>query len=145
HDEYTMITRPGEVREIRWSNTIDFDADGRILGSTSIGEDITERNRSARQEASLRRIAVMVAAQTAADEIFHAVTEEVARLLGGQAANLVRFGAGPFTGVVVSAWAGPGVTSLPVGERGRFDGPTAVTEVIRTGGAARIDDYSAIE
>ncbi len=145
HDEMPLVTRTGEVRTISWSNTIDRDADGAVCGSTSIGEDVTDRDRSARQEAALRRLATMVAGEAPPERIFHAVTEEVARLLGGQTANLVRFDAEPLTGTVVAAWSEPETVSMPLGQRVSFDGPTSVTAVIQTGRTARIDDYSTIE
>ncbi|MGN6378695.1 MAG: sensor histidine kinase [Gaiellales bacterium] len=145
HDEMPLLTRDGRTRDIWWSNTFDRDAEGNIVGATSIGEDVTDRNRSARQEAALRRLATMVAAEAPPEEIFHSLTEQVASLLDAHTANLVRFGDEPLTGVVVAQWSQPDVLSLEVGERVSFDGPTAVTSVIRTGQAARIDDYSRIE
>jgi signal transduction histidine kinase len=68
----------------------------------------------------------------------------VARLLGGQTANLVRFD-GAETGTVVAGWSDEGVIAMPIGERVTFDGPTSVAAVIRTGRTARIDDYTDVE
>ena len=104
HDEQPLVTKAGDTREILWSNTLTRDVDGAIRGATSIGEDVTERNRSARQEEALRRLATMVAVEAPAGEIFHTVTEDVAQLLDAQTSNLVRFD-GPSTGTVVAAWA----------------------------------------
>jgi PAS domain S-box-containing protein len=145
HDERPLLTRSGDVRTISWSNTIDRDADGNICGSTSIGEDVTERDRSARQDAALRRLATMVAESAPADDIFHFVTEEVARLLGGQTANLVRFDEGSRGGTVVAGWNQADIVSMPLGEWVTFDGTTAIRLVIQTGRPARIDDYTKIE
>ena len=145
HDEMPLVTKAGDIRTISWSNTLDRGADGEVCGSTSIGEDVTDRDRSARQEAALRRLATMVAGEAPPAEIFHAVTEEVARLLGGQTANLARFDAEPLTGTVVAGWSEQDTISIPVGERVSFDGPTSVTAVIQTGRPARIDDYTDIE
>jgi PAS domain S-box-containing protein len=144
HDERPLITRSGDLRTISWSNTVDRNADGNVCGSTSIGEDVTERNRSARQDAALRRLATMVAASAPADEIFYAVTEEVARLLGGQTANLVRFEERA-TGVVVAAWNEGDVVSMPLGEVFTLAGLMAIGKVIATGRAARVDNYDTIE
>lgn len=44
-------TRSGDLREIVWNNTVLRDADGRVVGTASIGEDVTERLRT---EATLR-------------------------------------------------------------------------------------------
>jgi PAS domain S-box-containing protein len=145
HDERPLLTRSGDVRTISWSNTVDRYADGTICGSTSIGQDVTERDRSARQDAALRRLATMVAESAPAEAIFYAVTEEVARLLGGQTANLVRFDEGSSGGRVVAGWNQDDVVSMPLGEWVTFDGTTAVRLVIETGRPARIDDYSQIE
>ena len=49
--ENPVLTRSGEERLIRWSNTIIRDDSGRITGTLSSGEDITDRKRA---EAALR-------------------------------------------------------------------------------------------
>jgi PAS domain S-box-containing protein len=54
HDEMPLRTRSGDERSISWNNTLDRDAAGRVIGSTSIGEDVTDRNRGVRQEEALR-------------------------------------------------------------------------------------------
>jgi PAS domain S-box-containing protein len=46
HVENEIVTRSGERRLIRWSNTVMRDPQGRAIGTTSIGEDITERKRA---------------------------------------------------------------------------------------------------
>ena len=52
HRENVIRTRAGERRLISWNNTLLHDAGGGILGSTSIGEDITERRRLEEQQAA---------------------------------------------------------------------------------------------
>ncbi len=49
HEEMFILTRDGERREIAWNNTLLRDDAGRLIGSTSIGEDVTERNRATRR------------------------------------------------------------------------------------------------
>ena len=49
HEEMFILTRSGERREIAWNNTLLRDDAGRLIGSTSIGEDVTERNRATRR------------------------------------------------------------------------------------------------
>jgi PAS domain S-box-containing protein len=49
HEEMFIFTRSGERREIAWNNTLLRDDAGRLIGSTSIGEDVTERNRASRR------------------------------------------------------------------------------------------------
>jgi PAS domain S-box-containing protein len=144
HDEMPIVTRTGEVRSISWSNTLDRDAAGRVVGATSIGEDVTDRNLRVHQEEALRRLATMVAGAARPEEIFAAVCEEVARLLGGQTGNLVRFGDAPGTGTVVAGWSEGAGIPMPIGSALAFDGPAAITEVIRTGRPARVDDYAGL-
>lgn len=42
HPENPILTKSGELKTIRWSNTILRDASGKVAGTASIGEDITE-------------------------------------------------------------------------------------------------------
>ncbi|MHC4756275.1 MAG: PAS domain-containing sensor histidine kinase, partial [Planctomycetota bacterium] len=45
--ESEMLTKSGERRIVAWNNTLfDYSADGHIVGSTSFGEDITERKQA---------------------------------------------------------------------------------------------------
>ena len=85
------------------------------------------------EQAALNRVAVTVATETASERVFDVVTEEVARLLGADAANLVRFGPGSDEGVIVGKWSEPGVQIPGAGtvvvdrwrqraRRGRADG-----------------------
>lgn len=43
HTENAILTKNGALRTIRWSNTVLRDAAGKVSGTASIGEDITER------------------------------------------------------------------------------------------------------
>lgn len=43
HNQNPIRTKSGEIREILWNNTVLRDASGIIVGTASIGEDITER------------------------------------------------------------------------------------------------------
>jgi len=51
HDQKPIKTRTGELREIAWNNTVLRDDAGNIVGTASIGADVTERSRG---EAALR-------------------------------------------------------------------------------------------
>ena len=52
HFENRIKTRSGEERMILWNNTVHHDLQGRVIGTASIGEDITERKQA---ETKLRR------------------------------------------------------------------------------------------
>ncbi len=57
HYENEIVTRAGERRLIAWNNTLLRDREGRVIGTTSIGEDITERKRAdADREALIREL-----------------------------------------------------------------------------------------
>ncbi len=53
HHINQIITKNGERRTVSWNNTITRSLDGGINGVTSIGEDITERERIERERESL--------------------------------------------------------------------------------------------
>ncbi len=150
HEEAPLVTRSGELREVSWSTTLDRDADGKITGATGIGQDVTERNRAvadlrrlAQEQAALRRVATCVASEVDPSGVFDIVAEEVARLLGGRSANVVRFEPEADAGMMVGGWS-RGFRPLPIGSRVVFDGPTAVGQVKRSRHSARIDDYSNV-
>lgn len=63
----------------------------------------------AEEQAALKRVAVTVATEATAERVFDVVTEEVARLVGADAANLVCFGPRPGQGLIVGKWSEPGV------------------------------------
>src|SRR6185312_3237769 len=137
-------------REIAWSTTLDRDSYGRITGATGIGQDVTERNRAAadlrllaREQAALRRVATCVASEADPSSVFDIVAEEVGRLLGGRAANVVRFEPDTDAGTLVGGWTRH-FRSLQVGSQVTFDGPTALGLVKRSMRPARVDDYSAV-
>ena len=97
--------------------------------------------RLAEEQAALRRVATLVARGVPPVEIFSAVSDEVARLFGAQAAVLRFEHDGPavvFVGVSKTL-------DLPVGTRWEFQPGMASAEVYRTGRSARVDamDWSS--
>jgi PAS domain S-box-containing protein len=113
--------------------------------------DITDRRaadaalrRFVDEQAALRRVATVVAAETAPNEVFRLVTEEVGRLLGAQTANLVRYDGGS-RATVVGGWHLAGALSFPVGATVDMDGDTVANRVLRTGKPARVDSYDDVE
>lgn len=69
HYENQVTVKDGEQRVISWSNTILRDADGAVIGTASIGEDVTERRRA---EEEVRRYAERLAA-------IHEIDREILR------------------------------------------------------------------
>ena len=112
--------------------------------SVAIVRDITERKVQeqalealAESRAALSRVAVAVAKADHPEAVFDVVTEEVARLLDADAANLVRFeDVAADEGVIVGKWSEPGVPIAAVGTVIQVDrGP--LERVRRTGRPAR--------
>jgi PAS domain S-box-containing protein len=103
-----------------------------------------DQRRLVAEQAALRRVATAVAAATDPRRVFGVVTEEVARLLGAQSSNMVRFDDGMHA-TVVGGWSEGEIRNVPVGDTVRMDGDTASARIYRTGAPARIDDYGALE
>jgi signal transduction histidine kinase len=94
-------------------------------------------------QASLRRLALLVAAGEPPAVVFGAVTEEVVRHFGGATARMIRFEPdGTATLVASDGTTGPHVR---IGEPWQGYPPTGLTAtVLRTGQAARVDDYAEL-
>ncbi len=56
HDENEILTRSGERRLIRWNNSVLRSGDGAVIGTASIGEDITERKEAQDRVVYLNRV-----------------------------------------------------------------------------------------
>ena len=102
-----------------------------------------DQRRLVQEQAALRRVATAVAASTDPRRVFGVVTEEVARLLGAQSSNMVRFDDG-LTATVVGGWSeAPCATCRSATP----SGSTATPPPAASSGPrrpARIDDYDAI-
>jgi PAS domain S-box-containing protein len=118
---------------------------------TGFLRDVTDRRRAeaelralAAEQAALRRVATLVAAERDPRDVFSAVAEEVGRLLGAQSANMIRYGDEGPEAAVVGGWNAPGAPSVEVGSTVPLDGDTAAVRVHRTGRAARVDTYEGL-
>jgi diguanylate cyclase (GGDEF)-like protein/PAS domain S-box-containing protein len=60
HPENEILTRSGERRLIRWNNTVLRSGAGDVIGTASIGEDITERKEAEERIAFLNRVYAML-------------------------------------------------------------------------------------
>ena len=56
HHENEILTRTGERRLIRWNNTVLRAATGEVVGTASIGEDVTERKLAEEKITRLNRV-----------------------------------------------------------------------------------------
>ena len=60
HVENDILTRSGERCFIRWNNSVLRSASGEVIGTASIGEDITERRRAEARVVYLNRVYAML-------------------------------------------------------------------------------------
>jgi GAF domain-containing protein len=102
------------------------------------GRDLTESRRAAEEQAAVRRVATLVARETAPDAVFGAVAREVCEVLGVGAAHLGRYD-GDETVVSVGQWGSH--AGVAIGERFPLEGDNVSVRVLRTGRPARMDDY----
>ena len=90
-------------------------------------------------QASLRRLAMLVARGEPPEVLFAAVTKEVQRYFGGGTARMVRYEVDGTATLLANAGT---ESHVRVGERWEGYPPTGLTVTVRrTGRAARIDDY----
>ena len=100
-----------------------------------------ELARLADEQAGLRRVATLVAQGVPAEELFAAVTEEVGRLLGADAAATIRYEPGGMLSAVGS-WTAEGVDAeTEVGRQFPLTGESLAPRILKTGRPARIDDW----
>src|SRR5271168_2746586 len=91
-------------------------------------------------QASLRRVATLVARGVAPSEVFSAVAEELARCLGMHHSCVFRY-EHDGTGVLLAAGEDPGWMKVPVGTRVSFEGDNIPAIVYRTGRTTRMDRH----
>jgi signal transduction histidine kinase len=94
----------------------------------------------AEEQAALRRVATRVAEGAPANEIFDAVSSEIASALSLQGIEMARYDAGA-TATVISAF---GDHPFPAGSSLTLDDPSVRSTIFRTGSPARIDDYTVL-
>jgi signal transduction histidine kinase len=93
-------------------------------------------------QAALRRVATLVARGAPAHELFAAVAAEAGILLDVHGIRIARY-EGETELVHVAEWSKPGYEP-PAYDRAKLEGTSVSAEVLRTGRAARIDDYEDI-
>jgi len=149
HSESTIQTRGGGRRTLWWNNTVIRDQEGRPVGATSIGEDVTERRSAERalqalaaEQAALRRVATVVAAEPTEELLFETVATEVGRLFGAQSANLIRNDCE--TLLVIGGWGEAGECYIAPGTVFAREGDSATHRVMRTQRPARVDSLAEI-
>ena len=96
----------------------------------------------AAQQASLRRVALLVAGGAESAEVFEAIAREVGHVIGLPLVAVWRFEPDG-TATVIGAW-GDRPHPFAVDSRWPLDGPTICAKVRETGRPARIDDFADV-
>jgi PAS domain S-box-containing protein len=135
--ENRVVCRDGSLRWVEWSTRV-VPEEGLFYAA---GRDVTESRRAAEEQAALRRVATLVARETAPDVVFETVVREVCEVLGVDATQLGRYD-GDNAVVGLAQWGSyPGA---PMGERLPLEGDSVSARVLRTGKPARMDDYEHV-
>src|SRR5262245_55952815 len=92
------------------------------------------------EQAALRRVATLVAAEVGPSRVFEQVTEEVGRLLGLPGASVMQYD-GANSARVVGGWSEEGELLFPVGATLELDGDSVVAKVLRSGQPQRVEHY----
>ena len=138
------VTRGGRVDAV-FHVHIAADAAARMLGSDRPPERFVVVGHDplsvlAEQQASLRRVATLVARGVDPAEVFAVVADELARCLNVAHAALVRRDSDG-TAVLVAGHHQPESMKIRLGERFSLDSETVSAMVLRTGEAARMDSH----
>jgi K+-sensing histidine kinase KdpD len=101
-----------------------------------------EASALAEQQASLRRVATLVARGVAPSEVFSAVATELAHVLGTQRAVVYRYESDD-TATLLASCDDRESSKIPNGTRFPFQGDNINATVYSTGRAARMDSYKS--
>jgi PAS domain S-box-containing protein len=95
------------------------------------------------REDSLRRIAALVAGGAASTDVFAGIAREVGGVVGLPLVVVWRYAPDGTTATVIGAWS-QGPHPFQTGTRWLLDGPSVLTQVLKTCRPARIDDFSEL-
>ena len=100
------------------------------------------RRRLGEEQAALRRVATLVAADIPPEQVFQTVTEEVCRLLGIPSAVFERFES-DIEATIVARY-GERVSGFKIGSVIELEEGLASTQVLRTGLPSRVESYAGV-
>jgi signal transduction histidine kinase len=95
------------------------------------------------EQAALRRIATLVAGESASKRVFEQVTAEAAQTLGASAASLACFGQDG-TVTFIGAWSRTGALAFPVGSTVNLDGAGVLAAVRASGQTRAVHSYDEL-
>ncbi|HEY4419736.1 MAG TPA: GAF domain-containing protein, partial [Pseudonocardia sp.] len=114
---------------------------GAVSSIVALAAESREKlRRLAEEQAALRRVATLVARGIPPAEVLAAVAHEVGNILDADGTNILRLD--PDGATTVVARVGTYLAEFPIGSRWRPEPPLALAAVLRTGHAARIDDFT---
>ncbi len=96
------------------------------------------------EQAALRRVATLAAAEFDAARLFAVVCEELGRVLQVESTDMLRFD-DDGKATVVGAWAAEGAVLFSTGQRISVEGQSVTAKLHRTRRPQRVDDYEGIE
>jgi PAS domain S-box-containing protein len=142
--ENRFVRKDGSHRVLEWTSTPVVE-DRLMYG---MARDVTERRRAeaeakrlADEQAALRRVATLVAREASQADVFAAIAEEIGQLLGTEEVRMLRYEDERSAVVVASR---TDTELLPVGSHLGLEDDSAAARVLRTGRAARIDDFAPV-
>jgi diguanylate cyclase (GGDEF)-like protein/PAS domain S-box-containing protein len=136
--QWTFVRRDGGRLTVARSVSPIVDDDGATIGYAGMARDISHRHRVEQEHGAVRRVALFLAGDPEAGEVFGRVAEEAGHLVGGDTSGIVRFAGS--RAAHVGAWAVVDALRATVGETTPLDDLGALGEVHRTGRSARIED-----
>jgi signal transduction histidine kinase len=138
----------GELQTIEWEIDINGDvrhAEGRFVPSGDdeffvVIRDVTERKRQEVERAALHRVALAVASEASAEQIFDLVAQEIGGVLAADSVSLLRFEPGGKEAFILGRWSrdDANVILTPFGEAIPLEG-APVHRVYKTGRPIRVD------
>jgi signal transduction histidine kinase/uncharacterized protein YoaH (UPF0181 family) len=94
------------------------------------------------EQAALRQVATLVARESSPDQLFAAVTQQVARIFDVPHVRLVRYE--PDSSVVIAGFSEGDPEPFPIGSRWPLESPGVIATVRQTGRPARVEDYTHV-
>jgi PAS domain S-box-containing protein len=135
----SYVSAPIEMREGRGAVVAFTDIEDRLRAE----RELRERDELlAGQQASLRRIAGLVAGGADSVDVFAAIAREVGQVIGLPMVAVWRYEPGP-TATVIGEWS-ERAHPFRVGTRWPLDGPTVCAKVFDSGRPSRIEDFGEI-
>ena len=84
-----ILTKRGDQRLIAWFNTVRHGPDGSVLGTLSVGEDITDRVRAEARLRAISEVTQGVLTDQPLDDLLHLLAGQARQLVGADGATIV--------------------------------------------------------